>query len=152
MDVSKILAARYALLPLGAISFALIVATNKLKALIVVQAAASVLTIVATVIGISWNGLAGACWAQLTIFLVVFTNRAYIEKACFGDGNLLGQFAIGLALIVPLLLALPFALSAETSIMWAFLSSAFWAVTAALIAWVILHAGSLLSTGGRRMA
>ena len=112
--IVQIIAFRFVMLPLGVMNFSFIAATNKMKALLVTQSVACIVTVLGTAIGAYFGGLQGAAFGQLSILLVIVGNRCYIERKLFKVTSLIYQLGLVLAATLPLLSLRYFALSMDS--------------------------------------
>ncbi|WP_411845358.1 oligosaccharide flippase family protein [Roseibacillus persicicus] len=141
MTISRILAARFAMLPLGMMNFSFIAATNRVRALVVVQAASCTVIVIATLIGAYYWGLQGAAWAQLSLFLTMIGNRLYIEKSLFGTASLISQLFVIAAVSLPLLLGTNFLLQIDEGWLSIIAGSALWSGIGGVVAYLLMRLG-----------
>lgn len=145
MGIARILALRFAVLPLGVLNYSFLVATGKVRALVVVQAIGALVMVASTLIGASFWGLEGAAWAQLSIFATMVGNRLFIEKNLFNEMNPLMHIAIALAPGAPLVAGIPFILGNDDPWWFFALSCAVWALAGAAGGWAVMTLADWLS-------
>ena len=115
MVLVRIMAIRFALLPLGLVNFSFLMATNRPQVLMAVNAASCVLVLGAMAAGAWWWGLEGAAWGQLAILVTFLFNRFYIERALFGRLSIVKQLGLLLAAGIPLALGTRFTLGVDAT-------------------------------------
>lgn len=153
MVIVQILAIRFAVLPLGIVNYSFVVATNRVKALVVVQLVGTFVMVAGTLIGAKMGGLEGAAWGQLSVFITIIGNRLYVERSLFKEVNPILHLSILLAVALPLLLGLHFTLEANASWLGFLFGSLIWALVGGFVAWGIMALGQWITsvTTPRRM-
>jgi O-antigen/teichoic acid export membrane protein len=114
----QILAIRFAVHPASMVASQFMRASEKSKALLLIQIVSSMTLTLSTVIGAYLGGLVGVALAQFAVFGLVMFNRCLVEKQLFEKFRLGMQLKVILSATVPPALMWIFAISSDTLTVW----------------------------------
>ena len=134
MTLARIMAIRYAVLPLGLINFWFLLATNQPRVFMVVNTSNCVLVLSGTIVGAWLYGLEGAAWGQLAILATFIFERFFADWKLFGRCSVVKQFGLIFSAGIPLLLGTRFWLGVEATLLHTGIAFLFWAVSGGILA------------------